>query len=275
MAWSSIPRMLIIRSGTTRSRGKQGRYFAVRLGFRQIDGLKEADILLLVAGRTQPYTTVHALQDAGLPLGCLEKLADADAFRSLGLDRRQALWEVSALADRPIGLFSGTASESAVETGITLPEMALSEHVIQDYATTSLSLKAHPVQFMRERLRNLGAISATELTTKRNGEFVKVAGLVLVRQRPGTANGVCFITLEDETGSFNLIVWASLFEQYRKEILGAKVLLAEGHLQIEKEVVHVIVQRCHNLNRMLTVLTPASGKEGEQASLFPEARNFK
>jgi error-prone DNA polymerase len=208
-------------------------------------------------------------------LACLEKLADADAFRSLGLDRRQALWEVSALADRPIGLFSGTASESATETGITLPEMALSEHVIQDYATTSLSLKAHPVQFMRERLRNLGAISATALTTKTNGEFVKVAGLVLVRQRPGTANGVCFITLEDETGSFNLIVWASLFEQFRKEILGAKVLLAEGHLQIEKEVVHVIVQRCHNLNRMLTVLTPASGEEGEQASLFPEARNFK
>ncbi len=255
--------------------GKTGRYFAVRLGFRQIDGLKEDDILLLVAGRTQPYTTMHALQDAGLPSGCLEKLADADAFRSLGLDRRQALWEVSALADRPIGLFRGTASESAVETGITLPEMALSEHVIQDYATTSLSLKAHPVQFMRERLRNLGAISATELTTKRNGDFVKVAGLVLVRQRPGTANGVCFITLEDETGSFNLIVWASLFEQYRKEILGTKVLLAEGHLQIEKEVVHVIVQRCHNLNRMLTVLTPASGKAGEQASLFPEARNFK
>jgi error-prone DNA polymerase len=153
--------------------------------------------------------------------------------------------------------------------------MALSEHVIQDYATTSLSLKAHPVQFIRERLRNLGAISAAELTTRRNGQFVKVAGLVLVRQRPGTASGVCFITLEDETGQFNLIVWASLFEQYRKEILGAKVLLAEGHLQIEKEVVHVIVRRCHNLNRLLTGLTPVAVDEGAQASLFPEARNFK
>jgi error-prone DNA polymerase len=153
--------------------------------------------------------------------------------------------------------------------------MALSEHVIQDYATTSLSLKAHPVQFIRERLRNLGAISAAELMTRRNGQFVKVAGLVLVRQRPGTASGVCFITLEDETGQFNLIVWASLFEQYRKEILGAKVLLAEGHLQIEKEVVHVIVRRCHNLNRLLTGLTPVAVDEGEQASLFPEARNFK
>jgi error-prone DNA polymerase len=222
---------------------REGRYYTVRLGFRQISGLKEEDILLLIAGRSRPFATVPALQDAGVPMSCLEKLAGADAFRSLELDRRQALWEVSALEDRPIGLFTGQASESVYETGIALPEMALSEHVVQDYATTSLSLKAHPVQFIRERLRNLGAIAASELMTRRNGQFVKVAGLVLVRQRPGTASGVCFITLEDETGQFNLIVWASLFEQYRKEILGAKVLLAEGHLQVEKEVVHVIVQR--------------------------------
>jgi error-prone DNA polymerase len=246
---------------------------------------------VLIAGRTQPYSTVTSLQDAGLSAACLEKLADADAFRSMGLDRRQALWEVAALADRPIGLFKGTASESACETGIALPEMRLSEHVIQDYATTSLSLKAHPVQFIRDRLHNLGAISAAELMSQRNGQFVKVAGLVLVRQRPGTASGVCFITLEDETGNFNLIVWPSLFEEYRKEILGAKVLMAEGHLQIEKEVVHVIVQRCHNLNRLLAGMTPLQedavevGPRGgqaplavgevKQASLFPEARNFK
>jgi error-prone DNA polymerase len=276
---------------------REGRYFTVRLGFRQIDGVKEEDMLLLIAGRTGQYTTVQALQDAGLPVTCLEKLADADAFRSLGMDRRQALWEVAALGDRPIGLFKGTASQSASETGIVLPEMGLSEHVVQDYATTSLSLKAHPVQFMRERLHNLGVISAAELMTRRNGQFVRVAGLVLVRQRPGTASGVCFITLEDETGNFNLIVWASLFEQYRKEILGAKVLMAEGHLQIEKEVVHVIVKRCHNLNRLLVGLEPsqeedarpsAAGQvaasreeashwagEVRQASLFPEARNFK
>jgi error-prone DNA polymerase len=114
----------------------------------------------------------------------------------------------------------------------------------------------------------------------------------LVRQRPGTASGVCFITLEDETGQFNLIVWASLFEQYRKEILGAKLLMAEGHLQIEKEVVHIIVQRCHNMNRLLAGMTPEASAIGasepvgqvaavrdvgevKQASLFPEARNFK
>jgi error-prone DNA polymerase len=268
---------------------REGRYYTVRLGFRQISGLKEEDMLLLIAGRTRPYSTVQELQDAGLPITCLEKLADADAVRSLGLDRRQAFWEVSALADRPIGLFTGTASESAGETEILLPGMALSEHVVQDYATMSLSLKAHPVHFIRERLRNLGAISAAELVARRNGQFVKVAGLVLVRQRPGTASGVCFITLEDETGNFNLIVWSSLFEEYRKEILGAKVLMAEGHLQIEKEVVHVIVQRCHNLNRLLVGMTPSQEEvpgpvvgqtpaavgEVRQASLFPEARNFK
>jgi error-prone DNA polymerase len=272
--------------------GREGRYFVVRLGFRQIDGLKEEDALLLLAGRLAPYPTIPALQDAGVPLSCLERLADADAFRSLGMDRRDALWEVSALADRPIGLFAGQASESVYEHGIALPEMALSEHVMQDYATTSLSLKAHPVHFLRERLRNLGVTPADELALKRSGQFVKVAGLVLVRQRPGTASGVVFISLEDETGQYNLIVWPDVFEKYRKEILGAKVLMAEGHLQREKEVVHLIVQRCHNLNRLLVHLDAIPGSDkpfplvdprevaagagaSRQASLFPEARNFK
>ena len=282
---------------------REGRYFTVRLGFRQISGLKEEDMLVLIAGRSQPYATIHSLQDAGLSVACLEKLADADAFRSLGLDRRQALWEVAALADRPIGLFTGTASESIFEIGVHLPTMALSEHVVQDYATTSLSLKAHPVQFMRDRLRNLGVILSSELGSCRNGDFVKVAGLVLVRQRPGTSKGVVFITLEDETGTINLVVWASVFEEYRREILGARVLMVQGHLQIEKEVIHVVAGRCHNLNRLLVglaaVVTPeaaegaiaprlANGLVGEprpgkpkqvgepkQASLFPEARNFK
>ncbi len=263
---------------------REGRYFSVRLGFRQISGVIEEDMLVLVAGRTQPYSTVHSLQDAGLSVTCMEKLADADAFRSLGLDRRQALWEVAALADRPIGLYKGTASESMFETGIDLPTMGLSEHVVLDYATTSLSLKAHPVQFMRDRLRNLGVISSAELMSRRNGDFVKVAGLVLVRQRPGTSKGVVFITLEDETGQFNLIVWSGVFEEYRKEILGARVLMVQGHLQIEKEVVHVIVGRCHNLNRLLAGLTEESRStttsvkqvgEPKQATLFPEARNFR
>ena len=282
---------------------RSGKYCIVRMGFRQVKGVREEDMILLIAGRKKPYTTIHALQDAGLSPTVLEKLADANAFRSLGLDRRQALWEVSALADRPIGLFAGQSSESASENAVSLPVMTLSEHVVHDYATTSLSLEAHPVSFVRENLQLLGNISAKELLTKQNGQFVKVAGLVLVRQRPGTASGTCFITLEDETGQFNLIVWASLFELFKKEILGAKLLMVEGHLQIEKEVVHIIVQRCHNISRLLARLTPTQGEdlplltlsradeksdapynrdsrqvkaqEMKQASIFPEARNFK
>jgi error-prone DNA polymerase len=280
-----------------------GKYCIVRMGFRQIKGLREEDMILLIAGRKTPYTVIHNLQDVGVPLSALGKLADANAFRSLGLDRRQALWEVSALADRPIGLFTGQSSESATEEAISLPVMALSEHVVHDYATTALSLEAHPVSFVRDNLLVLGNVSAKELPTLQNGQFVKVAGLVLVRQRPGTASGTCFITLEDETGHFNLIVWASLFEQFKKEILGAKLLMAEGHLQIEKEVVHVIVQRCHNISRLFACLTPTQSEdlplltlsradektiepynrdsrlvkkpEMKQVSMFPEARNFK
>ena len=259
---------------------KKGKYCIVRMGFRQVGGLREEDMLLLIAGRTEPYRHIHRLLDAGVPPTALEKLADADAFVSMGLDRRRALWEVSALADRPIGLFNGQPSESDTEEGVSLPAMTLSEHVVHDYATTSLSLKAHPISFVRENLRQLGNISAYDLRGRRNGDFVKVAGLVLVRQRPGTASGICFITLEDETGTFNLVVWRTLFDQYRKEILSAKLLMVEGHLQVEKEVVHVIVKRCHNLSRLLGRLTPTPGEalpahEQKQAKLFPEARNFK
>ena len=184
-------------------------------------------------------------------------MADANAFGSLGLDRRRALWEVSALADRPIGLFAGQPSESAFEGWVTLTEMTDSEHVVYDYATLALSLGAHPVSFLRENLRLLGNLPAEELPARRNGESVRVAGLVLVRQRPGTAKGTCFITLEDETGNFNLILWASLFDEYRKEIKQARLLMVEGNLQIEKEVVHVIVKRCFNINRLLADLTPS------------------
>jgi error-prone DNA polymerase len=281
---------------------KSGKYCALRLGFRQVKGLREDDMNDLLSGRKKAYTGIHELLDAGLSKAVLEKLADADAFRSIGLDRRSALWEVSATADKPIGFFAGqkTAEEKAV-----LPQMTIAEHVVHDYAATSLSLKAHPVSFVREKLELLRIVPASQFEVIQEGSIVKVAGLVLVRQRPGTAKGVCFITIEDETGVANLVVFEKLFDKYRKEILQARLLMVEGKLQREGEVIHVIVRCCYDLSKLLRHLTasknenlplltlsrsdekvspvpsyPGHNKIKEapkviQEEIFPKGRNFK
>lgn len=254
---------------------KAGNHHAVRLGFRQVKGIREEDIQVLVSARTENYTSIHALRDAGVTHTVLEKLADADAFRSLGLDRRKALWEVSALHDRPVALFAGQPSESAHETQITLPEMSIPEHVVHDYASTSLSLKAHPVSFVREKLELLHIVPTNDLGAMNDGAPVKVAGLVLVRQRPGTASGICFITIEDETGCANLVVFADLFEKFRKEILQSRLLMVEGKLQREGEVIHVIVKRCYNLTGLLRQLTAAKEESPPPQEIFFKGRNFK
>jgi error-prone DNA polymerase len=245
-------------SGSSKPPGK-GRYRPLRLGFRQIGGFKEEEAQLLVAGRAGAYTSIPQLRDAGVSQTSLERLADADAFRSLGLDRRRALWEVSALADRPIALFTGQPAETAYETPVALPDMTDSQHVVQDYAATSLSLKAHPVSFVREKLALLRVLPTGDLGNYRDGDYVKVAGLVLVRQQPGTASGVVFITIEDETSTANLVVFHDIFMAYRKVILESRLLMVEGKLQIEGEVVHVIVKHCHNFSPLLRdLVTPAS-----------------
>jgi error-prone DNA polymerase len=233
---------------------KEGKYYQVRLGFRQVKGLREEDMTVLVSARIIPFSDIAALRDAGVPMAALEGLADADAFRSLGLDRRQALWEVSAINDRPSGMFAGQPSAS-VDEHTVLPAMSLSEHVVQDYTATSLSLKAHPVSFVREKLAMLQILANRDLDRCNAGALVKVAGLVLVRQRPGTASGICFITIEDETGIANLVVFKKLFEQYRKEILQSRLLMVEGKLQREGEVTHVVVTRCFNMSALLQKLT--------------------
>jgi error-prone DNA polymerase len=282
---------------------KKDKYFIVRLGFRQIKGLRQEDMQLLMAARYRRIEHVVTLRDAGVPEAALEKLADADAFRSIGLDRRQALWEVTALSDRPEGLFKGQPSDSTFEQSPALPVMSLSEHVVQDYSATSLSLKAHPVSFVRHQLFKTQVLSTKELKDWPDGTVVRVAGLVLVRQRPGTAAGICFITIEDETGVANLVVFQKLFEKYRKEILGSRLLMVEGQLQKEGEVIHVIVRACYDLSGLLRALT-ASGSENPpiqtlsraderdgdaipshpgtrpskhpvQGNLFANARNFK
>lgn len=266
---------------------KDGKYCAVRLGFRQISGLQEKDMEILIAGRGKGYESINQLNDAGVSRATIEKLSDADAFRSLNLDRRQALWEVPALGDKPTGLFTGQPSESSKEIQISLPFMTSAEHVVQDYASTGLSLKAHPVSFVREQLNMLHVIPNTSITERKNGDIIKVAGLITVRQRPGTAKGVLFITIEDETGFSNLVVWVKIFEKYRKEILQARLLMVEGKLQIEGEVTHIIVTRCFNLTRLLPgfainesqpVYTHAPEKIvaiPPQNEVFYKGRNFK
>jgi error-prone DNA polymerase len=231
---------------------KSGKYFAIRLGFRQIKGIREEEMEVLVSCRANDYQSITALRDVGVSLATLERLADADAFRSMGFDRRKALWEVSALQDMPVELFKGQPSETVLETQVELPLMGKGEHVVQDYATVGLSLKAHPVSFVRDQLDMLRIRSCFAVNNEAtDGQLVKVAGLVLVRQRPGTAGGVCFITIEDETGYSNLVVFEKLFETYRKEILNSRLLMVEGRLQREGEVVHVIVSKCFDFTKML------------------------
>jgi error-prone DNA polymerase len=231
---------------------KSGKYFALRLGFREVKGIREDEMEILVNARGDGYQSITALRDVGVSLAALEKLADADAFRSMGMDRRKALWEVSALQDMPVELFKGQASESVLETQVELPLMSKGEHVVQDYNTVGLSLKAHPVSFVRSQLDMLNIRSCNAINNdSTNGQLVKVAGLVLVRQRPGTAGGVCFITIEDETGYSNLVVFEKLFETFRKEILHSRLLMVEGRLQREGQVVHVIVSKCFDFTKML------------------------
>ncbi|MDP9078591.1 MAG: error-prone DNA polymerase [Bacteroidota bacterium] len=240
---------------------KQGKYCTLRLGFRQVKGLNESDMHTLIAKRGKGYTSISQLSDAGVPQAAIETLTDADAFRSLNLDRREALWEVPALNDKPIGLFAGQPSESVKEVQIQLPFMTAAEHVVQDYAATGLSLKAHPVSFVREQLKMLRVTATADLNKYKNGDFIKVAGLVTVRQRPGTAKGVVFITIEDETGFSNLVVWENMFDKYRKEIVQARLLMVAGKLQIEGEVIHVVVNKCFNLSGLLRELTPAKNED--------------
>lgn len=245
-----------------------GRYHTLRLGFRQVKGLSGDDMETLVKARHRPFRSIPELLDIGVSMAALEKLADADAFRSIGLDRRQALWEVSALSDTPIGLFEGQPSASAFEPQLTLPLLTDAAHVVEDYATMGLSLKAHPVHFVRPELDRLRVTPAGSLSNYKNGDHIKVCGLITVRQRPGTAKGVLFVTIEDETGFANIVVWAKVFEKYRKSILQSRLLLVEGRLQVERSVIHVVADACHNLSGLLRNMT-----EGESDKrCFPIAR---
>ncbi|WP_342648073.1 error-prone DNA polymerase [Mucilaginibacter sp. CSA2-8R] len=270
---------------------KVDEYHAVRLGFRQVKGLREPDMQILVAMRGNGYWRIEDLRRAGVPEKALEVLSAADAFRSLGANRRQALWEVSALNDLPTGLFAGQLPETSLEIPVYLPAITEGEHVVQDYALTGLSLKNHPVALVRQQLRRLKNITAAEFEHKYDGDVVSVAGLITVRQRPGTAKGILFMTLEDETGSANLVVWEKLFDQYRKEIIQSRLLMVTGKLQKANNVTHLVVYQCFNLTGLLNTLstpeqntsslfTPARGDETtapvtDSRQIFHKGRNFR
>jgi error-prone DNA polymerase len=225
-----------------RSAGGGRQLLPVRLGLRQIKGFSEADAARLVAARQAggPFQNVESLKRrARLSDRAMRLLADADAFGSLGQDRRAALWAGAGLGESPLPLFAG-AAEHGPEPVPHLPEMPLSEQVAQDYSRLRLSLRAHPIAFFRADLDARGERCTADLAATPDGAFVRLTGLVLVRQRPGTASGVIFMTLEDEAGVANVIVWPKVFVRFRKEVLSGKLLTICGRLQREGAVIHLI-----------------------------------
>lgn len=219
---------------------------ALRLGFRQVDGFQKAWAEVLKDRRGKGFASIEDLaMRTGLPSRALHSLADADACRSIGLDRREALWAVRRLPDdQPLPLFAAAAArELGEDADARLPVMPLAEHVAADYQTVRLSLKAHPMEILRPRFAGEGVTTCRGTNDKPDGAFAKVAGVVLVRQRPGNGTAI-FITLEDETGITNVVLWARKFERFRREVMGARLLLIEGLIQKSPEnVVHLMAER--------------------------------
>ena len=224
---------------------------AVRLGLRQVKGLKEEEAQRLIGLRTQGVHTIEGFA-RGLSRRTMELLAEADAFAGVAANRRQALWAVKGLAGEA---FVETAAplmarQSLKEQQIELPLMSAPREVAEDYRTTRLSLKAHPCSFFRGELAALGAVPASGLKHLRNGRSISVGGLVLVRQRPGTSKGVVFMTLEDETGIANIVVWKDVFEANRRLVMGGSFIVVHGQLQIEGEVIHLVAKRFTDLTHL-------------------------
>ena len=255
---------------------------ALRLGFRQVKGCRERDARRLVECRAGGYATVRDVwRRSGLGRAALECLANADAWASLGLGRREALWQIAALGEAPLPLFAcaeasfGNPSpgrpatqrighnappvELAQEPEVALPLMPLGEQVVEDYRHLSLTLKKHPLALLRPALPN-DIVPNARLAALADGTRVTVAGLVLVRQQPGTAKGVIFVTLEDETGIANLIVWQDVFRKYRRVLLDSRLLCASGRLQREGLVIHVVADRLVDRTRELQRLSSVDGK---------------
>src|SRR5690348_14357869 len=279
------------------SLAREGNGHALRLGLRQIDGLQREAADRLVARR--PYRTVENLRSrGGVPVHAIQRLAAADAFRSMGLDRRAALWDSRALRqtpDLPLFAYAEARDEGSEIEPARLPAMPLAEHVVNDYQTIRLSLKAHPMRFLREHYVGQKFIAADRLRSIKDGKRLSIAGLVLIRQRPGSAKGVVFITIEDETGIANLVVWPDVFEKQRKIVMGARLMAVHGIVQRDPDsnVIHVVARRVEDHTHMLSHLSdepalpsklekpdhagswrPAVSRHPRNVEIIPKSRDF-
>ena len=253
-----------------------GRPFAVRLGMRLVKSLREEEAAKIVVARAdQPYGSVEELaRRSGASVSALEDLAEADAFRpGLRLGRRDALWAIKPLRDNALPLFAaadareGGLKPEVVETAVTLRPMTEGREVVEDYGHTGLTLRRHPIAFLRDELRASGVLTCGDADRLKDGRHCKVAGLVLVRQRPGSAKGVMFITIEDETGVANLVIWPKLFELQRRLILSAGMIEVDGRVQREGGTVHVIAYQLTDLSAELR-----SVGDRNAPVLFPRGR---
>ncbi|MGA7328073.1 MAG: error-prone DNA polymerase [Rhodomicrobium sp.] len=241
---------------------------ALRLGFRQVKGLaqKDAEAIMRTRGDFSFASLEEFARRTGLNVPALQLLAEADVFRSIGLDRRQALWAVARYREtgtpgrrsQDLPIFT-EAPAIPNEPAVYLPAMPLGEHVLTDYATVRMSLKAHPMALLREEFARRGYVKTKKLAILPANRMVKVAGIVLIRQRPGSANGVIFSTLEDETGIANIITWPKTFERYRRTVLAARLLGVRGTLQSEQGVVHVVARELIDLSAHLAGLSEKHG----------------
>ena len=235
---------------------------AVRLGLRMVRHLSNADAAAIAGARgDEPYDSIEEIQRrAGVGRGALDRIGEADGFGSLGQNRRAGLWQVKGLRDAPLPLFAaadardGKLRAEAPEPEVLLAPMGEGAEVVEDYRASGLSLRAHPLAFLRDVLTRRRIISCAALREVRDGRYVELAGIVLVRQKPGSAKGVMFITLEDETDVANLIVWSKTFEANRRTVLGASMMGVRGQVQREGEVIHVIAHRLDDLSPLLATV---------------------
>ncbi len=255
--------------------GETGR-LAVRLGLRRISGLREEDAARLVLARgEEPYRSVEDVwRRSGLGPGALDHLAKADAFGpELQQQRRQASWAIKALREAPLPLFDQTGAPELNEPDVALKAMTEGREIIEDYSHVGLTLRRHPLALLREDLAALKRVPCRAAATARDGQYVQTAGLVLVRQMPGTAKGVMFMTIEDETGVANLVIWKTLYEKQRPIALGAHLIGVDGRIQREGEVVHLVAYKLHDLRDVLSGLESRANDPGDMA-WAKRSRNF-